>query len=56
MPRFIRIRAEAEVFGVFDEPEVGTGADLDRAVGVLRLHGIAADVKIEGAAGEVGGC
>src|SRR5687767_10342591 len=53
VPRLVVVGAEAEALGVPDEPLVDVGLDLQRAVRVLRLDRLAADVDVEGAAREV---
>src|SRR5437868_11061049 len=53
VPRLVVIRTEAELVCVLDEPAVGVRLNLNRAVRVLRLHRLAADVEVERAPGEV---
>src|SRR5437588_8491545 len=50
VPRFIIIRTEAELVCVLYEPAVNIRLNLNRAVRVLRLNGVAADVEVERAA------
>ena len=53
MPGFVEVGAEAEAFGVADEPAVGGCLCLERAVRVFGDGRLAADVEVEGAPGEV---
>jgi hypothetical protein len=53
VPRLVIVRAEAESIRVANEPLVDARLYLYRAIGVVCLDGLAADVEVESATGEV---
>ena len=44
VPRFVEVRTKSEALRVLNKPSIGWSVDLDRAVGVFRINGIAADI------------